>query len=101
MDESQDAEPEWFAGSKNGEAGWFPANYVKKLTKEGFKKIDFLLISKNPFKSAGHLFMSSLFFSTKYFHISILNIQIFNFNILTAANQQQPPPSTSTSSQNL
>uniref|UniRef100_H2XVQ2 Uncharacterized protein n=1 Tax=Ciona intestinalis TaxID=7719 RepID=H2XVQ2_CIOIN len=31
VDESQDVEPDWLAGTKGGKAGWFPANYVEKI----------------------------------------------------------------------
>jgi len=35
VDESQDAEPDWLAGTKDGKSGWFPANYVEKIKPQG------------------------------------------------------------------
>lgn len=32
MNEKADGEPGWYSGVLNGKHGWFPANYVEKIT---------------------------------------------------------------------
>jgi len=68
VDESQDAEHEWLLGSKNGKAGWFPANYVQKIqnaapkpavtTENNFSKFSDASSNENNEKNVSNLLKS-------------------------------------------